>query len=317
MIKRILALLMAAALSASCAVAEGVMLGVQIKDTPAPAITVLPPDASEALPAGEATPSEATPAEAEEALPPEAITQEDMDATGLGERILMRGMEGDDVVLLQKRLHQLGYYLGEVDGVFGLQTRTAVYGFQRAHKLAKIDGKVGPETIGRMFSEDVVIRPTPTPSPTPKPTPTPSPTPTPVPTPAPTPTPDAAEAPFALEMTEIYVAEKPLALMLGRDEAGELIYPLCGVMSHLGYEYGYEAGSWQLVRKKDGAEIALMTDGVDGAQPMAMGSAGGVLFLTDEKSRVYTYAGEAYVTAALLEQLGVKVLLVSGTPVIH
>ena len=73
----------------------------------------------------------------------------------------------------------------------------------------------------------------------------------------------------------------------------------------------------ELVRKKDGAEIALMTDGVDGAQPMAMGSAGGVLFLTDEKSRVYTYAGEAYVTAALLEQLGVKVLLVSGTPVIH
>ena len=78
---------------------------------------------------------------------------------------------------------------------------------------------------------------------------------------------------------------------------------------------------WQLallhLLLKDGAEIALMTDGADGAQPMAMGSADGVLFLTDEKSRVYVYAGEAYVTAALLEQLGVKVLLVSGTPVIH
>ena len=49
----------------------------------------------------------------------------------------------------------------------------------------------------------------------------------------------------------------------------------------------------------------------------AMGAFDGVLFLTDESNRVYAYAQEAYVTAPLLEQLGVTVLLVNGTPVIH
>lgn len=110
------------------------VLGVQIKNTPAPtqaSMTASPAPTAE---------------QAEDALMAE-ITQDEIDASGLGERILMRGMEGEDVKLLQRRLYQLGYYLGEIDGVFGLGTRTAVYGFQRAHKLEKIDGKIGPESI--------------------------------------------------------------------------------------------------------------------------------------------------------------------------
>ena len=280
------------------ALAESAMLGVQVKDTAPPA---------------EESPEEAQDGDALSA----PITPGEMEDAGLGERILMRGMEGEDVRLVQRRLWQLGYYLGEIDGVFGLGTRTAVYGFQRAHSLEKIDGKVGQETIGRMFAQDAIVKPTPTPTPTPTPRPTPTPSPTPVPTPAPTATPDAAGAPFAMEETALYVDDKPVALMLGRDDAGALLYPLCGVLGHMDYTHTYAAGSWQLTSLSGDSEIALMTDGCDGLCPQAMGSANGVLFLADEESRVHVYGQEAYVTAPLLEQLGCSVLLVNGTPVIH
>lgn len=308
MTRRILAAaLLLLMLSGGGASAQGALLGVQIKDTPAPQASAQAPQ-----------PTPAAPEEtgAQEDWWSREITEEERDAAGLGERILMRGMEGEDVALMQKRLSQLGYYLEEVDGVFGLRTRTAVYAFQRAHKLEKIDGKAGPETIGMMFAENVVIRPTPTPSPTPTPTPTPAPTPTPKPTPAPTPVPDAAGAPFALERADVYVADRKTELMLGRDDTGAALYPLCGVMSHLGYEYAWDGSSWQMTHE-DGGEIALMTMGQEGLCEGSMGSADGVIFLTDDAVRVYAYAGEAYVTEALLNTLGLSVIDVNGTPVIH
>ena len=303
--------------------AEGVMLGVQVKDTPAPEATaaVFLEAAMDALAAIDAMiPEEekrhATASEADAADGTDAITQAQMEAAGLGGRILWRGMEGEDVRLMQQRLYQLGYYLGEIDGVFGLGTRTAVYGFQRAHKLEKVDGKVGPETIARMFAADAIVKPTPTPSPTPTPPPTPTPAPTPIPTPVPTATPDVAGAPFAFEEMEVYVGGEPFRLMLGKDEAGTLLYPLCGVFSHMGYEYGYAAGSWQLTAQAGDRELALMTDGSEGLCQSAMGSVDGVIFLTDDVRRVYAYAGEAYVTAELLDQMGLGTVLVGGTPVI-
>ena len=273
------------------------MLGVQVKDTPAPTagLTASP------APAQEATPGEA--AREDPLMAP--ITQEERDAAGLGERILFRGMEGEGVAVLQRRLYQLGYYLGEIDGVFGLGTRTAVYGFQRAHGLEKIDGKVGPETIGRLFSDDVIVKPTPTPTPTPKPTPGAS------------ATPDAQRAPFALEETQLYIDEREATLMLGRDGAGELLYPLCGVLGWLDYDSSYAAGSWQLVQRETGHEIALMTDGQDGLCEAAMGSAGGAIFLADDQCRVYVFGEEAYLTAGALRRLGLSVVVAGGTPVIH
>ena len=91
----LLALSLAAALAVCPASAETeagapAMLGVQVRDTPAPQTPV----PKTPVPA-EATAAEATSGEAE------PITQEQIEAAGLGERILMRGMEGDDVVLLQ------------------------------------------------------------------------------------------------------------------------------------------------------------------------------------------------------------------------
>ena len=108
--------------------------------------------------------AEATAAEA--AWTPPVVTAEEMDAAHLGERILMRGLEGDDVRLMQQRLYDLGYLDGDVDGKFGLQTQKAVRAFQRAHKLEKIDGKVGEQTLAALFGDDVIAMPTPTPSPT-------------------------------------------------------------------------------------------------------------------------------------------------------
>jgi len=272
------------------------VLGVQVKDTPAPVETVLAVTA-------QPTPD---PAQTQDLFA--EITQEERTVAGLGERILMRGMEGEDVALMQRRLYQLGYYLGEIDGVFGLGTRTAVYGFQRAHKLEKIDGKVGPETIARMFSDNVVIKPTPTPSPTPTPTPSPTPTATPKPTPAPSATPRPEGAPFALEQREIYIGGQKIAMTLGQDDEGSLLYPLCGVMGWLDYAHTYAAGSWELVRAQDGAQIALMTDGQDGLCAGAMGAYNGVIFLADDVNRVYVYGEEAYLTAGALGLFGVGVL---------
>ena len=180
----------------------------------------------------------------------------------------------------------------------------------------KIDGKIGPESIGRMFSDDVVVRPTPTPSPTPTPTPSPTPTATPKPTPAPSATPRAEGAPIELESAFVYVGDVKRDMVLGRDEEGELLYPLCGVMGWLDYQYTYEGGSWQLLRAEDGAEIALMTDGQDGLCVGAMGAYNGVIFLADDSARVYVYGGEAYVTDDMLSLMGADVLLVEGVPVI-
>ena len=284
-------------MQASCALGDVKLLGIQVKDTPAPTTE------AEKTPAPQAT------------YPP--VTQEEIEAAFAEGRILMRGMEGEDVRVVQRRLHELGYYLGSIDGIFGLGTRTAVYGFQRAHKLEKIDGKVGPQTLERMFAEDAIVKPTPTPTPTPTPSPSPTPTASPVPTPAPTATPDAAAAPFELEQMEVYAGNKAVTLMIGRDEKGEMLYPLCGVMGHIGYECLYAAGSWQLLSLDGKREIALMTDGSEGLCAQAMGSADGVLFLSDAESRVYVYGQEAYVTARLLEKIGMTVLIVAGVPVIH
>jgi len=298
------AFVLALALVPACGLAEGVMLGVQVKDTPAPLAEVT-----------------ASPAPAAE-MPSdlglfEPIMPGEIEESGLGMRILWRGMEGEDVALMQRRLYQLGYYLGDIDGIFGLGTSKAVYAFQRAHKLQKIDGKVGPATIEMMFSDAAVVQPTPTPTPTPSPAPTPTPSPTPLPTPVPTAVPDAAGAPFALLETQLYINEIPYMLMLGRTEAGEILYPLCGVMGHMGYEYEASDGSWQMKSIVTSHEIALMTDGSDGEQPGAMGFSGGVLFLADELCRVFVYGEEAYVTAPLLAKLGVDCLVVGDTPVIH
>lgn len=66
-------------------------------------------------------------------------------------RILKQGDRGPEVESLQRRLVELGYPVGRIDGVFGLLTTRAVRSFQAEHELV-IDGKVGPRTSEVMAS---------------------------------------------------------------------------------------------------------------------------------------------------------------------
>jgi hypothetical protein len=60
-------------------------------------------------------------------------------------------MQGDDVLMLQKRLIDLGYVLGTADGIFGPKTATAVQAFQSDNGLTS-DGIVGQTTWAAIFN---------------------------------------------------------------------------------------------------------------------------------------------------------------------
>ena len=66
--------------------------------------------------------------------------------------MLRSGSEGEEVVKLQTRLQELGYYTGSIDGQFGPGTREAVTRFQQQHSLGA-DGIVGQETRDVLYSD--------------------------------------------------------------------------------------------------------------------------------------------------------------------
>ena len=92
--------------------------------------------------------------------------------------VLKNGDSGDDVIALQMRLRDLGYYNYKITGDFGSLTALAVIDFQEDNKLS-MDGVVGGYTAQLLFANGATRSlynrriPTPTPSPTPKPTPKP------------------------------------------------------------------------------------------------------------------------------------------------
>lgn len=57
-------------------------------------------------------------------------------------QVIQRGATGDDVIELQARLQYIGYYTGQVDGIFGWSTYWAVRNFQNDFGL-DVDGLVG------------------------------------------------------------------------------------------------------------------------------------------------------------------------------
>lgn len=56
------------------------------------------------------------------------------------------GDDGAKVLSVQRRLSELGYWLGEPDGHFGELTSQAVYALQKAAGISR-DGVVGPDTL--------------------------------------------------------------------------------------------------------------------------------------------------------------------------
>jgi peptidoglycan hydrolase-like protein with peptidoglycan-binding domain len=82
-----------------------------------------------------------------------------------------RDTEGEDAKTVQRRLKELGYYKGRVDGKFGYQSVQALKAFQEDNGL-KADGIAGKSTYDLLFSENVLAKgatPTPVPEATPAP----------------------------------------------------------------------------------------------------------------------------------------------------
>ncbi|WP_088188700.1 spore cortex-lytic enzyme [Desulfosporosinus sp. FKA] len=67
----------------------------------------------------------------------------------LGERLLGRGSSGSDVQEMQRRLVQLGYVVGPIDGKFGPKTEAAIRNFQKDRGI-KVDGLAGTKTISEL-----------------------------------------------------------------------------------------------------------------------------------------------------------------------
>ena len=68
---------------------------------------------------------------------------------------LQVGDKGDEVRRLQEELARYGYYEGEIDGVYGNQTRRAVEQFQYQHGLSA-DGMAGRVTLTVLYESGQV-----------------------------------------------------------------------------------------------------------------------------------------------------------------
>ncbi|MBE5802261.1 MAG: peptidoglycan-binding protein [Clostridiales bacterium] len=70
-------------------------------------------------------------------------------------RTLRNGYTGSDVLTVQTRLKELGYYTGSLDGVYGSGSIAAVKNFQQRNGLTA-DGLAGTRTFAVLFSSSVV-----------------------------------------------------------------------------------------------------------------------------------------------------------------
>ena len=84
---------------------------------------------------------------------------------------LKLGSQGDEVRSVQRKLKELGFYKGTVDGDFGVGTENAVKAFQKQYGLT-VDGKVGANTMAKLAVAKQTAKPAVTA--TPKPTATPA-----------------------------------------------------------------------------------------------------------------------------------------------
>ena len=68
---------------------------------------------------------------------------------------LRKGSTGDDVLMLQAKLKELGYYTGEVHGTYDSATVTAVKAFQKNNNTG-VDGVAGSATLRILYERDPV-----------------------------------------------------------------------------------------------------------------------------------------------------------------
>jgi N-acetylmuramoyl-L-alanine amidase len=79
------------------------------------------------------------------------ISSEGEKAGAFTNQVIQHGATGDDVIELQSRLQYIGYYNGEIDGVFGWGTYWALRNFQYEFGLP-IDGLAGEETKAKLVN---------------------------------------------------------------------------------------------------------------------------------------------------------------------
>ena len=116
-------------------------------------------------PAAEVTPAEATPTPEPTPTPaPVQTFDSESDMT------LRLGSQCDEVIMLQSRLRDLGYYKYKITNYYGEKTRDAVAAFQKVNGLTA-DGVAGPETFNVLFNSSAkrapvkaVVKPTPKPA---------------------------------------------------------------------------------------------------------------------------------------------------------
>lgn len=77
------------------------------------------------------------------------IVLSDARVQAFSSQIIQRGAVGDDVIELQARLQNIGYYHGKIDGVYGWGTYWALRNFQKDFGLP-IDGLAGRTTKNKL-----------------------------------------------------------------------------------------------------------------------------------------------------------------------
>ncbi|TCP31664.1 N-acetylmuramoyl-L-alanine amidase [Scopulibacillus darangshiensis] len=72
-------------------------------------------------------------------------------AKAFSPQVIQHGATGDDVIELQARLQYIGFYNGDIDGIFGWGTYWALRNFQNKYGL-KVDGLAGTSTKKKLAS---------------------------------------------------------------------------------------------------------------------------------------------------------------------
>lgn len=70
---------------------------------------------------------------------------------------LTYGKQNEDILALQIKLKELGYFTGEADGYFGDETQMAISNFQTANAISPT-GLADPETVERIKSENAITK---------------------------------------------------------------------------------------------------------------------------------------------------------------
>lgn len=180
---------------------------------------------------------------------------------------LKLGSRGTDVSKLQAALKLLGYYQGEVDGIYGETTVESVLKFQQAAGL-RADGIAGETTWKRLFPTHSIAS---TPSPSPSPSPTPSPSsnpPTPNPSPSPTPKPSPSSIPITTPQPEAALPANADLPTLRLGMRGAAVSALQQRLKTLGLFFGNVDGVFgaktELAVKQAQKKFKITADGIVG-----------------------------------------------------